>query len=112
MRVFCSHTPSVAAELLSAVNDLNTTNLKNLVNNSTLNFLMSERPKQVSMIFEAAHCMTSEVIDNLFILSSTSVRSAATMKYWKNTTNATFGIDEKELIQVVLLQIHGGDGIF
>ena len=29
---------------------------------------------------------------------------------WKKTTNATFGIDEKGLVLVVLLQILGGDG--
>ena len=33
------------------------------------------------------------------------------MKYWmQKTTNATFGIDEKGLVQVALLQIRGGDG--
>ena len=33
------------------------------------------------------------------------------MRYWKKKkTNATFGIDEKGLVQVVLLQILGGDG--
>ena len=45
------------------------------------------------------------------IMSSTSVHSTATMTYWKKKkTNATFGIDEKELVQVALLQIHCGDG--
>ena len=33
--------------------------------NSTLSILMSERPKQVSLFFEAAHFMSSEVIDIL-----------------------------------------------
>ena len=43
------------------------------------------------------------------IMSSTNVHSTATMRYWmKRTTNATFGIDRKELVQVALLQIHGG----
>ena len=28
----------------------------------------------------------------------------------KKTTNATFGIDKGELVQVAFLQIHGGDG--
>ena len=38
--------------------------------------------------------MSSEVIDNLYFMSSTSVHSTAT-KYWmKKTTNATFGIDK------------------
>ena len=32
------------------------------------------------------------------------------MKYWKKKTNATFDIDEKELVQAALLQIRGGDG--
>ena len=35
------------------------------------------------------------------------------MKYWmKKTTNATFDIDKEELVQVALLQIHGGDGAY
>ena len=72
---------------------------------------MSEHPKQVSLFFEAAHCMSSEVIDNLQFMSSTSVRSTAIMRYWmKKTTNATFGIDKGELVQVAFLQIHCGDG--
>ena len=45
------------------------------------------------------------------IMSSTSFHSTATMRYWKKKkTNATLGIDEKGLVQVVLLQILGGDG--
>ena len=43
-------------------------------------------------------------------MSSTSFHSTATMRYWKKKTNATFGFVEKELVQVVLLQIRGGDG--
>ena len=42
-------------------------------------------------------------------MSSTSFHSTATMRFWKKT-NATFGIDEKELVQVAPLQIRGGDG--
>ena len=34
------------------------------------------------------------------------------MRYWKKKTNATFGIDKEELVQVALLQIHGGDGTY
>ena len=46
-------------------------------------------------------------------MSSTSIHSTATMTYWmKRTTNATFGIDKEELVQVVLLQIYGGDGAY
>ena len=30
----------------------------------------------------------------------------------KKTTNATFGIAKGELVQVALLQIHGGDGAY
>ena len=30
----------------------------------------------------------------------------------KKTTNATFGVDQEELVQVALLQIHGGDGAY
>ena len=44
-------------------------------------------------------------------MSSTSFHSTAAMRYWKEKkTNATFGIDEKGLVQVALLQIRGGDG--
>ena len=43
-------------------------------------------------------------------MSSTSLDSTYTMKCWKKKTNATFGIDEKGLVLVVLLQILGGDG--
>ena len=45
--------------------------------------------------------------------SSTSFHSTATMRYWKKkTTNAVFDIDKGELVQVALLQIHGGDGAY
>ena len=47
---------------------------------------------------------------NILIMSSTSFHLTAIMRYWKKKTNATFGIDEKVLVQVVLLQIRGGDG--
>ena len=49
------------------------------------------------------------------IMSSTSFHSTATMRYWKKKkkkTNATFGIVEKELVQVDILQIRGGDGAY
>ena len=50
---------------------------------------------------------------NLKNMSSTSVHSTATMRYWmKRTTNAIVGIDRKELVQVALLQIQGGDGAY
>ena len=65
---------------------------------------MSEGPKQVSLFFEAAHFMSSEVIDILLFMSSTSVHPTAIMRY--------FGIDKEELVQVALLQIHGGGGAY
>ena len=44
-------------------------------------------------------------------MSSTSFDPTATMRYWKKKkTNVTFGIDEKGLVLVVLLQVRGGDG--
>ena len=44
-------------------------------------------------------------IKHKLIMNSTSLDSTATMKSWKKKkTNATFGIDEKWLVQVVLLQ--------
>ena len=58
--VLFTHTVG-CSRLLSAVNDLTTTIFKKLVKNSTLSFLMGERPKQVSLLFEAAHFMSSEV---------------------------------------------------
>ena len=100
-------TPPVGcSRLLSAVNDLTTTNyFKNLVK--------IPLAKQVSLFFEVTHCMSSEVIDNVQFMSFTSVHSTATMWYWmKKTTDATFGIDRKELVQVALLQIYFGDGAY
>ena len=74
---------------------------------------MSEHPKQVSLFFEAAHFMSSEVIDILQFMISTSVHSTATMRYWlKETTNPTFDTDTGELVQVALLQIHRGDSAY
>ena len=40
-------------------------------------------------------------------MSSTSFHSTATMRYWMK-----IGIDKEELVQVALLQIHGGDGAY
>ena len=59
-------TPIVGcSRLLSAVNDLTTTifSEKCCHNYSTLSILMSKRPKQVSLFFDAAHFMNSEVTD-------------------------------------------------
>ena len=51
---------------------------------------MSKRLKQASLFFDADHSMSSEVVDNLYFLSPTSVHSTATMRDWmKKTTNAT-----------------------
>ena len=72
---------------------------------------MSNRPKQVSLFFYVAHSMSSEVIDILEFMNSTSVHSTATMRYWmKRTTNAIFGIDIEDFVPVALLQMYGGDG--
>ena len=43
-------------------------------------------------------------------MGSTSFYPTATVK--KKKTSATFGIYGKELVQVALLQIHGGDGAY
>ena len=40
------------------------------------------------------------------------MHSTATRCWMKRTTNAIFGIDRKELVQVAPLQIHGGDGAY
>ena len=45
-------------------------------------------------------------------MSSTSVHSTATMKYWKKKTNAISDTGRKELVQVALLQIQGEDGAY
>ena len=55
--------PRRLPQIASAVNDLTTTNKKKLVKKSTPSFLMSERPKQVSLFFNP--CMSSEVMDIL-----------------------------------------------
>ena len=56
--------PVGCSRLLSAVNDLTTTIfLEKSCQNSTLSILMSKRPKQVSLFFDAAHSTSSEVID-------------------------------------------------
>ena len=52
--------PVGCSRMLSAVDDLKKTKS---CQNVTLR--MSEHPKQVSLFFEAAHCMSPEVIDNL-----------------------------------------------
>ena len=78
--------------------------------NSTLSILMSKSPKQVSLFFEAAHFMSSEVIDIHEFMSSTSGHSTATMKYWMKKTNANSDTGRRESVQVALLQILGGDG--
>ena len=53
---------------------------------------------------------THSVVYKFKKMSSTSLDSIATMKSCKKTTNATFAIDNEELVQVVPLQILGGDG--
>ena len=74
---------------------------------------MRKRLKQVALFFDAAHSTSSEVIDFDEFMSSTSGHSTATMRYWmKKTTKATFDIDKGDLVQVALLQIHGGDGAY
>ena len=66
---------------------------------------MSEHPKPCTLVLQG--CSFHE------LLSSTNVRSTATMKCWmKKTSNATFGFDKGELVQVALLQIHDGDGAY
>ena len=45
-------------------------------------------------------------------MSSTSVHSTATMKYWKKKKNAISDTGRKELVQVALLQIQGEDGAY
>ena len=101
------------SRLLSAVKRSDYNNSKNLVKKFHSEFLDEWASKTILLFFEAAHSMSSEVVDNLWFMSSTSVHSTATMWYWmKKTTNATFGIDKGELVQVALLQIHSGDGAY
>ena len=56
--------PAGGSRLLSAVNDPTATRKKTR-QNATLSILMSKGPKQVSLFFDAAHSMSSEVIDIL-----------------------------------------------
>ena len=59
VRVFCSH-PPVGCMHIAISCKRSDYNNKQSCRNSTLSFLMSEHPKQVSLFFEAAHCMSSE----------------------------------------------------
>ena len=70
---------------------------------------MTKRPQQVSLFFDAAHSMSSELIDFLQSKSSASVHPTATIRYWMNKTNATIGNDKEELVHVAFLQLCGGD---
>ena len=66
------------------------------------------RPVGCNRLPSALNDLANKISKNM---SSTSVRSTATTKYsMKKTTNATFGVDKKELVQVAFLQIRGGDG--
>ena len=67
-------------------------------------------PVGCSRLLSAVNDLATTNSKKNFFMSSTSFHSTATIKYWKKKTNATFGIDEKELVQVVHLQILGGDG--
>ena len=117
MRVLCEQTRWLFINRSPCSNfhihQISTLEKTNSCQNSTLSVLMSNPPKQVSLFFAAAHSMSSEVSGFRWFMSSTSVHSTATMRYWmKRTTNAVLGIDKEELVQVALLQIHGGDGAY
>ena len=72
----------------------------------TCEVYLSTHPVGCSRLLSAGNEPTTTIF---FIMSSTSFDPNSTMKNWKKT-GATFGIDEKGLVQVVLLQILGGDG--
>ena len=62
----CSvHTPRRLQQIAVSSKRSDYNKLKKSRQNSTLSIFMSERPKQVSLFFEAAHFMSSEVIDIL-----------------------------------------------
>ena len=83
----------------------------NLFKSVTLGKLVRKRLQQVDLFFEAAHIMSSEVIDILQFMSSTRGQSTATMMCWmKKTTNAVTDTARKDSVQVALLQTHGEDG--
>ena len=68
-------------------------------------------PVGCSRLPSAVNDLATTNLKQFLLVSSTSLDFPATMKSWKKKkTNATFGIDEKGLVQVVLLQILGGDG--
>ena len=55
--------------------------------------------------------MSSEVMDNLQFMSSTNVHSTSTIGVrWRRRRMPPLLLAKKELVQVALLQIHGGDG--
>ena len=74
--------------------------------------VMFTHPVGCSRLLSAVNDLATTFFPKKRIVSSTSAQSTATMKYWmkKKKTNATFGIDKGELVQVPLLQIHGEDG--
>ena len=106
--------PVGCSRLLSAVKDLTTSKFlkkkKKTCQSFTLSGLVKKRLQQVALFFDAAHSTSSEVIDFREFMSSTSGHSTAIMRHWmKKTTNAISDTGRKELVQVTLLQIHGGD---
>ena len=79
----------------------------------TLSSLVRKLLKQVALFRDAAHFMSSEVLDFDEFMSCTSGHSTATMMCWmKKTTDAISDTGRKESVQVALLQIHGGDGAY
>ena len=55
----------VSLFLLPSIHQISTLEKTNSCQHSTLSNLMSKRQKQVSLFFDAAHSMSSEVIDIL-----------------------------------------------
>ena len=71
--------------------------------------LHSRRLQQIAISLKTILLQTK--FQKIIIMSSTSFHFTSTMKYWKKKkTNATFGVDEKGWVLVVLLQILDGDG--
>ena len=102
--------------MLSAVNDLTTTNFfkkkKRSGQSVTLSSKVRKPLQQVEMFCDAAHERAQRYLTLMKnFMSSSSGHSTATMMCWmKKTTNAISDTGRKESVQVVLLQTHGEDG--
>ena len=77
--------------------------------NVTCEGVLFTHPVGCSRLPSAVNDLATIFLQKDIIMSSTIFYPNSNMKSRKKT-NATLGIDEKELVQVALLKIRGGDG--